>query len=154
MKKFAFIGSNGQINALIQSGIPDQYESGKTYGSNLAIELADDVHAETFVETHWYDRSEEDEAQRWKERDPCPGEAFVFSNGVWVWDEILFKSRVRDERYMRLSPTDWTVLPDSPLSDSKKAEWATYRQTLRDIPANIDAEARTLAAVSWPTIPS
>ena len=25
-------------------------------------------------------------------------------------------------------------MPDSPLSDSKKAEWATYRQQLRDLP--------------------
>ena len=154
MKKFAFIGSNGQISTLIQSGIPDQYESGKIYDSNLAVELADDLHAESFVETHWYDRSEEDETQRWKERDPCPGEAFVFSHGSWVFDESLFKTLVREERYMRLASTDWIVLPDSAFSDSKKAEWATYRQALRDVPANIDAEVRTLAAVSWPTIPS
>jgi len=154
MKQIAFIGSNGQINMLVQAGFPGQYEHGKMYGSNLAIELAEDLNAETFVQTHWYDRSEDDEAQRWKERDPCPGEAFVFSHGSWVWDEVLFKAKVREERAIRLNPTDWTILPDSALSDSKKAEWATYRQALRDIPANIDAEVRTLAAVSWPTIPS
>ena len=36
---------------------------------------------------------------------------------------------VRDEL---LKASDWTQMPDSPLSDSKKAEWATYRQQLRD----------------------
>ena len=37
---------------------------------------------------------------------------------------------------MMLEQSDWTVLPDCPLSDSKVAEWKTYRQTLRDLPAN------------------
>jgi len=32
-----------------------------------------------------------------------------------------------------LAQCDWTQAADSPLSDSKKAEWATYRQTLRDL---------------------
>jgi len=36
---------------------------------------------------------------------------------------------IRDEL---LKASDWTQMPDSPLSDSKKAEWATYRQQLRD----------------------
>ena len=37
---------------------------------------------------------------------------------------------------MLLTDCDWTVLPDSPLSDAKIAEWKTYRQALRDLPAN------------------
>lgn len=42
-----------------------------------------------------------------------------------------------------LQGTDWTQASDSPLSDEKKAEWATYRQALRDItsdPAYPDVE--------------
>ena len=42
----------------------------------------------------------------------------------------------RFERDYRLRMYDWTVLPDSPLSDSKIAEYKTYRQALRDLPAN------------------
>lgn len=34
-----------------------------------------------------------------------------------------------------LALCDWTQLPDSPLSDSDKQAWATYRQALRDAPA-------------------
>jgi hypothetical protein len=44
----------------------------------------------------------------------------------------------REMRYQRdgfLVACDWTQLPDSPLSDADKAEWATYRQQLRDFPA-------------------
>ena len=32
-----------------------------------------------------------------------------------------------------LLQSDWTQAEDSPLSDSKKNEWKTYRQALRDI---------------------
>lgn len=40
---------------------------------------------------------------------------------------------VRNLRNRLLQMSDWTQGLDSPLSDSKKAEWAAYRQSLRDI---------------------
>ena len=56
----------------------------------------------------------------------------------------------RIERTRRLNICDWSQLPDSPLSSTKKAEWATYRQALRDLPANTsDPEKPT-----YPTEPS
>ena len=45
---------------------------------------------------------------------------------------------LRLKRNDRLQKSDWTQMPDSPLSDAKKAEWATYRQELRDLPADLD----------------
>ena len=45
-------------------------------------------------------------------------------------------SRMRQERNALLAQSDWTQMADSPLSNSKKAEWATYRQQLRDFPAS------------------
>tara|TARA_R100001163_G_C5014246_1_gene159131 strand:+ start:718 stop:951 length:234 start_codon:yes stop_codon:yes gene_type:complete len=43
---------------------------------------------------------------------------------------------MRSKRDGLLAESDWTQITDSPLSDSKKTEWATYRQTLRDFPAS------------------
>lgn len=40
----------------------------------------------------------------------------------------------REKRDRLLQASDWTQMPDSALSDTKKAEWATYRQALRDLP--------------------
>jgi len=40
---------------------------------------------------------------------------------------------VRTMRNSELTATDWTQLPDSPLTTAKKTEWAVYRQALRDI---------------------
>ena len=42
---------------------------------------------------------------------------------------------MRIHRDRLLAESDWTQLPDSPLTDSKKQAWATYRQALRDFPA-------------------
>ena len=41
---------------------------------------------------------------------------------------------VRAERDQKLTVSDWTQMADSPLSDSDKTAWATYRQSLRDLP--------------------
>tara|TARA_R100000406_G_scaffold88386_1_gene73689 strand:- start:592 stop:798 length:207 start_codon:yes stop_codon:yes gene_type:complete len=51
---------------------------------------------------------------------------------IQATDEDLF----RFERNYRLQMSDWAVLPDSPLSDEKIAEYKIYRQALRDLPAN------------------
>tara|TARA_R100000231_G_C5302419_1_gene157980 strand:+ start:631 stop:849 length:219 start_codon:yes stop_codon:yes gene_type:complete len=43
----------------------------------------------------------------------------------------------RGLRNKKLAKCDWTQANDSPLSDEKKKEWATYRQALRDLPKTI-----------------
>ena len=48
-------------------------------------------------------------------------------------DEKIANKRL--ERDILLRDSDWTQFGDSPLSDSKKTEWATYRQALRDLQA-------------------
>tara|TARA_E500000305_G_C3806017_1_gene136234 strand:- start:15 stop:233 length:219 start_codon:yes stop_codon:yes gene_type:complete len=57
-----------------------------------------------------------------------------------------------------LSQSDWTVMADSPLSDSKQIEWKTYRQALRDITKTANpkiSELRLdLSSVTFPTKPS
>lgn len=65
---------------------------------------------------------------------------------------VTLETQVRSIRNARLSASDWTQANDSPLSDSKKTEWATYRQTLRDLPSNI-GDATTLDDVTFPTRP-
>ena len=47
--------------------------------------------------------------------------------------------------------SDWTQMNDSPLSDSDKASWATYRQALRDLPSH--SNWPSLEDDDWPTKP-
>ena len=42
-------------------------------------------------------------------------------------------SQIRRIRNEMLLGCDWTQLPNAPLTDEKKKEWATYRQSLRDM---------------------
>lgn len=52
-------------------------------------------------------------------------------------DDISFENLIdfRINRNKMLSDSDWTQINDNPLSDSKKTEWQTYRQALRDMPS-------------------
>lgn len=45
---------------------------------------------------------------------------------------------IRSDRGSRLAACDWTQLPDTPLTEAQKAEWAVYRQALRDITTQAD----------------
>ena len=56
---------------------------------------------------------------------------------------------LRKERNTLLARCDWTQAADSPLGDTDKAAWATYRQQLRDI-TNLYSSQST---VVWPNKP-
>ena len=63
-------------------------------------------------------------------------------------DEIKSASN-RSKRNDLLAASDWTQANDSPLSNDKKIEWATYRTALRDLPSSSD-----WPDVTFPTEPS
>jgi len=73
------------------------------------------------------------------------GEAVVRTDNVL---EML-----RNKRNELLKQSDWTQMSDSPLSDSKKTEWATYRQSLRDLPTS-NSSASSYDDVTFPSEPS
>jgi hypothetical protein len=53
---------------------------------------------------------------------------------------------LRDRRDALLAASDWTQLPDVPVT--KQKAWATYRQKLRDLP-----KTKNPADATWPTPP-
>ena len=57
---------------------------------------------------------------------------------------------LREQRNRKLYSSDWTQMADSPLTDTQKASWQTYRQSLRDI-TNTYSD---LDNVVWPSEPS
>lgn len=58
-----------------------------------------------------------------------------------TWDTI------RSKRNQLLRDTDWTMIPGATVD---QAQWAAYRQILRDLPQNYDNPED----VVWPTQPS
>jgi len=64
-------------------------------------------------------------------------------------NQAALANAVRADRDARLSACDWTQLPDAPLTTGIKAEWATYRQALRDL----TKQSTFPASVTWPAPP-
>lgn len=63
--------------------------------------------------------------------------------------EVAFDAlrRVRDEM---LAASDWVVVKAQEAGEAVPAAWATYRQALRDLPANTSDPANP----AWPTKPA
>jgi hypothetical protein len=73
---------------------------------------------------------------------------------VTTWSEVSKEHAtafLRFYRDIRLSSSDWTQLPDSPLSAEKKQEWATYRQQLRDLLSDTSANPKLIEIPEEPT---
>ncbi len=76
----------------------------------------------------------------------------------WNWEVTdldqnhLTNIHIRHQRDMLLRDTDWSVLPDSPLSADDKTAYETYRQALRDLPSTYP-EVKKPDDVTWPTAP-
>jgi len=56
---------------------------------------------------------------------------------------------VRTQRTEKLRDCDWTQLDDTPMSNTQKADWAEYRQALRDVPERAGFPWK----VEWPVQP-
>jgi hypothetical protein len=75
---------------------------------------------------------------------------FDFSIKQWVEDENLAIAYVLPKRQRLLYASDWTQIPNNPLTAEQQLEWATYRQELRDIPEQSGYPLNVI----WPTPPA
>ena len=58
-------------------------------------------------------------------------------------------NHIRSQRNGMLAAADWTQLGDAALGDHTAEEWATYRQSLRDVPQTYSR----VSEVVWPNDP-
>jgi len=72
---------------------------------------------------------------------------FDYSSKTWVPDVLQQWNFVKSERNQLLQSSDWTQLPDVPLST--KENWGAYRQALRDITLQPDP-----FNITWPQPPN
>ena len=70
-------------------------------------------------------------------------EATAWANGAF--DRAI--AGLRSRRNALIASSDWTVLSDSPLSETEKTAWLEYRQDLRDITVGVDTVAKVNAVV-------
>ena len=70
-------------------------------------------------------------------------EATAWANGAF--DRAI--AGLRSKRNSLIASSDWTVLSDSPLSETEKTAWLEYRQELRDITEGVNTVAKVNAVV-------
>jgi hypothetical protein len=71
-----------------------------------------------------------------------------------MYKRPLAIERIRNNRNVRLQLSDWTQLPDSPLTSEQRTAWAEYRQQLRDITAALPNPLPENYRPIWPIQPS
>jgi len=67
---------------------------------------------------------------------PSEWHKYHFESQQWVEDKPIeaTEAEIKVQRKQLLFDSDWTQLPNGPLTTEQQAAWATYRQELRDIP--------------------
>lgn len=71
---------------------------------------------------------------------------------TYAKDNIVNWNKLVIIRKFLLMDSDWSQVPDSPLSDEQKAQWIAYRQKLRDIPQEFNGFPA--AEVKFPITPT
>lgn len=80
-----------------------------------------------------------------------PGIGYIFNYDLkqWVADPNSMSLEIKMQRDQLLYQSDWTQIPNNPLTSEKQQEWAVYRQQLRDI----TSQSGYPFNVVWPTQP-
>jgi hypothetical protein len=83
-----------------------------------------------------------------------PNQKFNYKNLTWEdfqGDEEIrfFTDRIIKQRQNLLYASDWTQIPNNPLTTAQQEAWAVYRQELRDI----SDQSGYPFNVIWPTPP-
>jgi len=78
---------------------------------------------------------------------------YDINTNMWIFNLNEALNDIRKERNRLLEKCDWTVLPDSPLTNEVKQQWIIYRQALRDLPEQV-VDYETFKNLVWPTPPT
>jgi hypothetical protein len=81
---------------------------------------------------------------------------FNYETKQWEEDEESTRNTIllmlRFERDRMLVDSDWTQLPDAPISDAERERWQEYRQALRDMPSDYP-NVRSTDEITFPEPP-
>jgi len=82
---------------------------------------------------------------------PKPSGAYTFdyTSKTWVAQPDAQSQTIISQRNKLLYESDWTQIPNNPLTTEQQTAWATYRQELRDIPSQSGYPFNVI----WPTPP-
>jgi hypothetical protein len=149
-EKVFFIRGNGEVDHVLHPSSNNHgYVDGDTDDNGRLIKRMDEhVDIDHFIVNKYWDFN----TSSWEDRDQAPSQYYYWGGTSWVFNQSEIMKIVRAERMRFLSSSDWTQLPDAPISTDMKNAWAVYRQELRDITEVLDG-IENLDDVIWPTKP-
>ena len=143
VKSTGEIKSQGEVRSMYSNtSFPSQWTPALVEELGLDLVFESPTPTTTRYQTAFKDGVEQDAQGRW----------------LWKWSisemdddakaakDAEQAKNIRSDRDKRLSDTDWTQVADAPVD---KAVWATYRQALRDVPA----QAGFPYDITWPSKP-
>jgi hypothetical protein len=134
MKNFIVFDLNGQI---LRTGLCLDVDF-HLQGENVIEGIADD--ATQYIEN-----------DQIVDMPPKPDGAayFDYTTKQWVLDYPTQETIVKQKRDALLYESDWTQIPNNPLTLEQQEAWAIYRQELRDV----TSQSGYPFNVIWPTPP-
>tara|TARA_R110000824_G_scaffold370316_1_gene559890 strand:- start:495 stop:935 length:441 start_codon:yes stop_codon:yes gene_type:complete len=145
MINVAMVNKEGAINHVTSPATDEMYSEGEVCGDYIARFLDQGVSVSYAIERLYWNNG-------WQTKESRPNDFYLWESGGWSFKPNVFWAAVRCEREYLIGASDWTQFADSPLTATEKAEWATYRQALRDVPETY-AAATSLDDIIWPTKP-
>lgn len=149
MKKLYLIDVNGFH--FVKQGKGGMYPTPHADGTFPADATFVGFDSETLTVTYKVPNGTDGEGQTvWEEQTKVFTEADVDAAKQWKapLDLNAVLAKLRTERNKLLAESDFSQLSDAPVNS---AEWAVYRQELRDLPSTVDP---TTGAYTWPTPPN
>lgn len=145
----AFINTLGEIQNIMSPGSDSDYVDGEVYGDLIAKHLPADTDWGLAIQTYIFKDGV------WTTRSSRPGPFYIWTSSGWTKNTTDLFNSIISIRNGKLFASDWTQLADAPLSASKKVEWATYRQALRDFPDTLNLDyIDNVSDVVWPSPPA
>jgi len=151
IKLASVFNTTGEVSFTMQPVEPAKYPDITEGDETTLVKVSEEMSLQNLDNYTW----KIDRDPQWLARAERPAGYYDWNLGTNSWDlnsETLM-SQLRQKRDNVLALCDWTQIPDASLTDSKKAEWRTYRQALRDLPAN-NSSVAFLTEVVWPTPPA
>jgi len=141
----------GNIEYVMSVNNLADYEEAGHYNGLRTFKIKGDTNITRAMDESYYDY----EAGTFETRLKQPTRYYKWTKDhKWELDSTTLMSEFREQRNQKLGMCDWTQVADNQLSDSKKAEWATYRQSLRDLTSNLKEDFDTPDGFAWPSQPS
>jgi hypothetical protein len=142
--------NNGDILGVSMPVAGTQLQEGLQDDGFYVFKVDNSLRPETLIQTKYWDF----ENSCLETRPESPGTHYKWEEGQWLFIQESLEAELRESRFIKLIESDWTQIPDSPLTAEQKTEWATYRQALRDITDTLTGSERSIEDITWPEQPT